>query len=161
MLIDWLNPNEMPRVIGEIIESPMLAPRLAAWFRKRPSTLVKAAFDGGVPVGLIAWECEADYRLVTVLVVSEEHRRQGIGTNLVDVMKRTMADSPCREIRVLVPETNLGAQLFYRSNGFRWVRTISDQYGEMYEMRAVKQAAECCDLIGATALVESHLPTAW
>ncbi len=161
MLIDWLSPNRAPSVLADITASWRVGVAMAKMQSVRPTQLIKVAIEDTVPVGLLAWECYPQGRLITCCVVRDERQRQGIGSNLLDVMKRHMAESEhIREIVVNVPEENLTAQQFFRANGFRWVETIKHSAGDLYLMRIAKQASECCDLLEATVCVESRVSTA-
>jgi ribosomal protein S18 acetylase RimI-like enzyme len=52
------------------------------------------------------------------LLVDEEHRRQGIGTNLMDKAEEFATHNQCRAISVEVQTTNWPALSFYSKMGF-------------------------------------------
>jgi ribosomal-protein-alanine N-acetyltransferase len=66
------------------------------------------------------------------IAVAEQCRRRGIASKL-------LSELPRREIVLEVRETNVAAQLFFRVNGFRYVRTLKGYYDDVqedaYEMR--------------------------
>jgi ribosomal-protein-alanine N-acetyltransferase len=65
--------------------------------------------------------------------VSRQHRRLGVGSLLVDKLSGKL--TPERRSRILleVRETNLPAQLFFRSCGFRAISVVKDFYQDTTE----------------------------
>ena len=65
--------------------------------------------------------------------VMRSHRRLGIGTQMMNKLVGKL--SPERRARIVleVRETNLAAQLFFRSRGFRAVSVLKDFYQDSTE----------------------------
>ncbi len=70
---------------------------------------------GGRPVGLVTYRREDAECELAFLVALERHR--GIGTALVDALKRAVAD--CGRIWLVTTNDNLDALRFYQRRGFR------------------------------------------
>ena len=95
---------------------------LAEALRRRDPVL--AALDGGTVVGL-AWviitgalDRSAYLRL---LLVSDEHQSQGLGTALLARAEREARASRCRHVVLLVTRTNRRARSFYEGHGYAHV----------------------------------------
>lgn len=68
-------------------------------------------------IGMVA---ERDHRIVGFMVYTHpDHRREGIGSTMVRRLVDRLSQQRRKEIVLEVRESNLGAQLFFRSQGFR------------------------------------------
>ncbi len=98
-----------------------------------------------VPFGAIADDCSVMAFLLyelhakrfhfTRLAVHPAYRRQRVGKQLVAKMADKLSTYRRKSLTVEVPDDNLGAQLFFRSQGFRAVRVIRGDDGDAYRMR--------------------------
>ena len=79
----------------------------------RHKLICKIAVDEGKILGYIAFKRRVSYIQVYDLFVDKEYRRQGVASRL---MRHIMTTKP---VGVRVLETNLAAQLFFRSVGLR------------------------------------------
>jgi [ribosomal protein S18]-alanine N-acetyltransferase len=74
---------------------------------------------------------------VMSLAVHPEHRHQGIGRMMIEKLKWKLDYHRRKELVIEIEETNLEAQLFFRSHGFKWFYTVRRSYGEnsFYQLR--------------------------
>ena len=70
-------------------------------------------------VGYALYRCEAEYVYLRQLFVEPERRRQGIGRQAIEWLRRNAwADAPCGRVRIEVLAGNQAAIAFWRSLGF-------------------------------------------
>jgi GNAT superfamily N-acetyltransferase len=94
-----------------------------------PNKGILMAFDGPRAVGALDYYVEppAAYPMlvprktffVTIVMVTESRRRQGIATALLAEAKRKAAGLGCEDMDLLIQEFNEAAEGFYRSLGFK------------------------------------------
>ena len=70
--------------------------------------------------------------------VSPNYHRRGVGSAMVDKLKSKLSSDRRNTITVLVRESNLSAQMFFKSHGFVAVEVLRNHYDEngedAYEM---------------------------
>jgi ribosomal-protein-alanine N-acetyltransferase len=69
----------------------------------------------------------------------EKHRRQGVGRAMVDRLRSKLSHDRRNRILLEVRETNLSAQLFFRSVGFRATATLHGYFSDGTEDAYVMQ----------------------
>ena len=84
-------------------------------------------------VGFMIYELHTNRLHILNFAVAESAMRRGIGTALVDKLVSKL--SPHRRNRIVleVRETNLDAQLFFKSLGFRAISVLRDYYDDTVE----------------------------
>lgn len=89
--------------------------------------LVAENLDGQI-LGFVIYELDATRLHVLNFAVAAEHRRCGVGRQMVDKLLGKL--SPGRRVRITleVRETNLAAQLFFAALGFRATTVLRDYY---------------------------------
>jgi ribosomal protein S18 acetylase RimI-like enzyme len=81
------------------------------------------------PVAYVIYEC-SDLKLeILNLVVHEDHRRQGVGSLLLDKMHTR---TNWQEMTACVRESNLSAQLFLRAHGFLATGIEKSYFNDQY-----------------------------
>jgi ribosomal protein S18 acetylase RimI-like enzyme len=63
-----------------------------------------------------------------MLVVSEEHRREGVGKLLMEEVQRLAADNDANTIELVATTQNVPAREFYRSLGFVETDNVTLQF---------------------------------
>ncbi len=95
----------------------------------------KAVFVDGQIAGVMAYRIHATHaNLLRIAVRPNLHLRK-LGTILINQLKRTLKQESRNRIFVEIPEENLTAQVFFRANGFKWIRTVIEGPQLSYVMR--------------------------
>lgn len=75
--------------------------------------------DGyGIPLGYCIYRATAEKLQIVRLLISHEHRRQGLGTLLVDRLARKLGHDRQTELQAITADKNTAGQMFLRSLGF-------------------------------------------
>ncbi len=139
--IRWMIRRDMPEVLAveaECFEFPWLEEDFIRCLRQRNCIGMVAEHDDRV-VGFMIYELHKNRIHVLNFAVAQRYRRSGVGSQML--AKLTAKLSPQRRNRILleVRETNLGAQLFFRENGFRAVSVLRSYYADTPEDAYVMQ----------------------
>ncbi|HEY4312398.1 MAG TPA: ribosomal protein S18-alanine N-acetyltransferase [Pirellulales bacterium] len=139
--IRWMIRRDMAEVLAteaESFEFPWSEDDFLRQLRQRNCIGMVADCDDQV-VGFMIYELHKTRLHVLNFAVAREYRRQGIGRQMI--MKLTGKLSQQRRSRLLleVRETNLDAQLFFRSLGFRAVSVLRGFYEDTPEDAYVMQ----------------------
>ena len=84
-------------------------------------------------VGFMIYELHKDYLHVLRFAVRPNHRRRGVGAQMVAKLVSKLSSSRRTRINLEVRETNLAAQVFFRKMGFRAVAVLRDYYDDSTE----------------------------
>lgn len=96
-------------------------------------TKIAIAELAGRVVGFMIYELHKGNLEILDFAVDPRYRRQGVGRQMVDRLKAKLSQQGQNELRLLVRERNLVAQLFFRSQGFLAVEVLSNEYDETDE----------------------------
>lgn len=88
--------------------------------------------DSGKVVGYSTFEYTSSALRVFKILVDSEHRRQGLGTQIINYYKSQLTEIWCR-LKMDVRESNLDAQLFLKQNGFQAIQIIDGAYPDTPE----------------------------
>jgi [ribosomal protein S18]-alanine N-acetyltransferase len=88
-------------------------------------------------IGHMLYELHKSSLHLVNFAVHPDHRRDGVGASMVHRLTTKLVEQRREEIVLEVRETNLSAQLFFRSQGFRAVGTMKSWYDgdDAYMMR--------------------------
>lgn len=139
--IRWGVRRDMASVLSIESESfgfPWTEEEFIRCLRQRNCVLMVAEIREQV-VGYMVYELHENFLQLLNFAVAAGFRRKGIGTAIVFKMVGKL--SPQRRSRILleVRETNLAAQLFFRSQGFLAVSVLRDFYDDTTEDAYVMQ----------------------
>src|SRR5262249_49617389 len=84
-------------------------------------------------VGFMIYELHRSKLHILNFSVHPEHRRQGVGSQMVNKLISKLSSHRRTCITVETPEPTLAAQLFYRSASFRAVRVLREFYEDTGE----------------------------
>ncbi len=133
--IRWLIRRDMPEVLqieSESFEFPWQEEEFLRCLRQRNCIgMVAEACDR--VVGFMVYELDKTRLHVLNFAVASDLRRQGVGAAMVAKLIGKLSIRRRTHITLEVRETNLAAQLFFRSQGFRAVRVLREFYEDTPE----------------------------
>jgi ribosomal-protein-alanine N-acetyltransferase len=149
--VRWMIRRDMAEILqveSESFEFPWSEEEFIRCLRQRNCIGMVAELDDKV-VGYMIYELHKNRLHILNFAVSSRYRRRGIGARMVAKLAGKL--TPQRRSRILleVRETNLAAQLFFKSRGFRAVSVLRDYYDDTTEDAYVMQFR--CRETGANA----------
>jgi [ribosomal protein S18]-alanine N-acetyltransferase len=133
--IRWMIRRDMPEVLDietESFEFPWSEEEFLRCLRQRNCIGMVADQDDKV-VGFMIYELHKTRLHVLNFAVNPAARRSGIGRRMVAKLVGKLSQQRRTRIMLEVRETNLAAQLFFRSQGFRAVNVLRDFYEDTTE----------------------------
>jgi len=133
--------RDMPEVLAiehESFEFNWTEEDFLACLRQRNCIGMVAEMDDQV-VGFMIYELHKNRLHVLNFAVAGRFRRQGIGSQMVTKLAGKLSQQRRSRILLEVRETNLAAQLFFRTNGFRAVSVLRGFYDDTPEDAYVMQ----------------------
>ncbi len=97
------------------------------------STIGMAAEHDGRVAGFMIYELNKARIHVLNFAVAPQFRRRGVGSQMVAALVRKLSSGRRNRITLEIRETNLAAQLFFRSHGFRAVAVLRGHYDDTAE----------------------------
>ena len=124
--------REVLDVEREAFEFPWSDEDFTRCLRQR-NCIGMVAESGDSVVAFMIYELHRSRLHVLNFAVARSHRRLGVGTRMMEKLVGKL--SPERRSRIVleVRETNLPAQLFFRSLGFRAISVLKDFYQDTTE----------------------------
>jgi len=133
--IRWMIRRDMPEVIGiesASFEFSWLEDDFIRCLRQRNCIGMVAEHNERV-VGFMIYELHRNRLHILNFAVHPDFRRRGIGQQMVRKLVGKLAPQRRNRIVLEVRETNLDAQLFFRSLGFRAISLLRDFYDDTTE----------------------------
>jgi len=133
--IRWLVRRDMPEVLAieaESFEFPWQEEDFVRCLHQRNCIGMVAECNRRV-VGYMIYELTRNRIHLLNLAVASDHRRRGVGTQMIAKLINKLSSQRRSRITLEVRETNLPAQLFFRANGFRAVCVLHDFYDDTPE----------------------------
>lgn len=131
----WMIRRDMPEVLAieaESFEFPWSPDDFTRCLRQRNCIGMVAELADSV-VAFVIYELHRQSLHVLNLAVTRTHRRLGIGGRIMTKLSGKLAPERRGRIVLEVRETNLPAQLFFRSLGYRAVSVLKDFYQDTTE----------------------------
>lgn len=132
--IRWMIRRDMPEVLAieaDCFDIPWSEDDFTAALRTRNTIGMVAEHDSEV-VGFFLYELLKPRLHIIDFAVRRDARRHGVGRKMVGKLVGKLSRSR-RRLHVAVRETNLDAQLFFRSCGFRAISVLHDHYEDTDE----------------------------
>jgi ribosomal-protein-alanine N-acetyltransferase len=133
--IRWMIRRDMPEVLAieaECFEFPWPEEDFIRCLRQRNCIGMVAEHDDRV-VGFMVYELNKTWIHVLNFAVAANERRRGVGTQMVAKLIGKLSVQWRSRIALEVRETNLPAQIFFRTVGFRAVSVLRDYYEDTPE----------------------------
>ena len=133
--IRWLIRRDMPEVLAiesESFEFPWTEEDFTRCLRQRNCIGMAAELDDEI-VGFMIYELYKARLHLLNFAVSEPQRRRGVGRQMIEKLVGKLSSQRRTRIMLEVRETNLAAQLFFRSCGFRAVSVLRSFYDDSPE----------------------------
>ena len=133
--IRWMIRRDMPEVLAiesDSFEFPWCENDFLRCLRQRNCIGMVAERDNKV-VGVMIYELHKSRLHILNFAVSSRHRRTGIGSQMISKLVGKLSTERRNRILLEVRETNLAAQLFFRSSGFRAVSVLRQFYEDTPE----------------------------
>jgi [ribosomal protein S18]-alanine N-acetyltransferase len=153
--VRWMIRRDMPEVIAiehEAFEFPWSEEDFTRCLRQRNCIGMVAELADSV-VAFMIYELHRSRLHMLNFAVMRSHRRLGIGTQMMEKLVAKLTPDRRGRIALEVRETNLPAQLFFRSLGFRATSVLKDFYRDSTEDAYMMQYS----LEAATLPVERRL----
>lgn len=129
--VRWMIRRDMPQVIDierRSFEYPWNEDDYVHCLRHRNCIGMVAEADGALVVGVFIYVLTATQIRVLNFAVHPEWRRIGVGLRMADKLKGKLQAGRRTRIVLEVRESNIPAQLFFASQGFRAVNVIRNFY---------------------------------
>ena len=133
--IRWLIRRDMPEVLAIEQRSFQFAwgeEHFLEYLRQRNCIGMVAEQDDQV-VGFMIYELHKNRLHILNFAVHPDHRRGGVGFAMVSKLLGKLSHERRNRIMLEVRETNLDAQLFFKSIGFRAISVLRDFYDDTVE----------------------------
>jgi [ribosomal protein S18]-alanine N-acetyltransferase len=149
--VRWMIRADTPMVLDierASFERPWDEDDIVRLMRER-NTLFMVAEHGGWVVGFYVYELHKTWIQLLNIAVAQHHLRRGIGSAMMAKLRGKLSSQRRTRITLEVRESNLDAQLFFRSQGFRAVSVMRGFYDDCdedaYVMVLRHQPAYCND----------------
>ena len=133
--VRWMIRRDMLEVLSiekEAFEFPWSDEDFVRSLRQRNCIGMVAELADSV-VGFMIYELHRSRLHMLNFAVARSHRRLGIGTQMMRKLAAKLAPERRTRIVLEVRETNLAAQIFFRSLGFRATSVLRDFYQDSAE----------------------------
>jgi len=133
--IRWMIRRDMPEVLEiekQAFEFPWSEDDFIRCLRQRNCIGMVAEFEERV-VGFMIYELHKTRLHVLNFAVHRDMRRRGIGASMIHKLVSKLSHQRRNRILLEVRETNLVAQLFFRTANFRAISVLKDFYEDTTE----------------------------
>lgn len=132
--LQWMMRHDLPEVLAIMAESDHgWSEDTLITMLMQPSCIGMVATDGDKVVGFMVYALHKGRLEILHLAVAKAFRHRGIGKQMVTKLLRGLARSRRAAVTLRVRETNLAAQLFFRSQGFRATKVLRGYYEDTGE----------------------------
>lgn len=139
--IRWMIRRDMPEVLAieeSSFEFPWSEEDFIRCLRQRNCIGMVAECDERV-VGFMIYELHKNQLHVLNFAVRPDSRRRGIGSQMINKLVGKLSQQRRNRIVLEIRETNLAAQLFFKTADFRAVSVLRDYYDDTTEDAYVMQ----------------------
>jgi ribosomal-protein-alanine N-acetyltransferase len=150
--IRWMIRRDMPEVLQierSAFEFPWFEEEFIRCLRQRNCIGMVAEHAERV-VGFMIYELHKSRLHILNFAVAADVRRRNVGRQMIDKLISKLSSQRRTRISLEVRETNLAAQMFFRSSGFRATNVLHDFYDDSAEDAYLMQY--CCESDAPLAL---------
>src|SRR5712691_4648717 len=139
--IRWMIRRDMPEVLQTEQESFEFAWTEEDFLRclRQRNCIGMVAEQGEKVVGFMIYELHKSKLHILNFAVQPAHRRSGVGAQMVAKLISKLSSHRRTKITLEVRETNLPAQLFFRTQGFKAMRVLRAYYDDSGEDAFLRQ----------------------
>jgi len=151
--IRWMIRRDMPEVLAienQSFEFPWCEDDFLRSLRQRNCIGMVAECDERI-VGFMIYELHKNRLHILNFAVRAEFRRRGVGSQMIRKLIGKLSQQRRNKILLEVRETNLPAQLFFRSSGFRAISLLREFYEDTPEDAYLMQFTQDANASEATA----------
>ncbi len=133
--IRWMIRRDMPEVLAiehAGFEFPWCEEDFLRVLRQR-NCIGMVAELGERVVGFMIYELHKSKLNILDFAVHPEYRRQGVAAQMVDKLVGKLSSHRRTRIVLHVRETNLAAQVFFRTQGFKATEVVREHFGDTSE----------------------------
>ncbi len=133
--IRWMIRRDMEQVLGieeTAFEFPWAEEDFVSCLRRR-NCIGMVAEQGERVVGFMIYELHKTRLHLLNFAVAKDVRRRGVGQQMVDKLIGKLSSQRRTRLSLEVRETNLDAQLFFKTAGFRATSVLRDFYDDSPE----------------------------
>ena len=153
--VRWMTAKDMPQVSAlakkYLADLRVTDKDLTDFSRSRNHIPKVIVSSGGRILGFTLYVVKQMSIEIVAICISDQRVREGLGRTLIDELKVTANKLGKEFLSCHIPETNLSAQLFFKSLGFKWVSTVEattsaqpqwNVPGSLYRMRYSEEVSE-------------------
>lgn len=133
--IRWMIRRDMPEVVSielESFEYPWYEEDFIRYLRKRNCIGMVVEYKEQI-VGFMIYELHKTTLNILNFAVMVGYRKRGVASAMADKLIGKLSPDRRRKIALEVRETNLPAQLFFKSKGFEATKVIKNAYEDTDE----------------------------
>jgi [ribosomal protein S18]-alanine N-acetyltransferase len=133
--IRWMIRRDMPEVLAieqQCFEFPWFEEDFVRCLRQRNCIGMVAEHNERI-IGFMIYELHKNRLHILNFAVHEQHRRRGIGSQMARKLIGKLSQERRSRVMLEIRETNLAAQLFFRTLGFRAVSVLRHFYEDTPE----------------------------
>ena len=135
VVIRWLIRKDMRRILqieNASFDCPWTEDEFLSVLRERNCIGMVAEHEKQT-AGMMIYELERTRLHILNFAVAPEFRRLDVGTQMIEKLHNKLSQQRRTELILEVRESNLGAQLFFKAQGFRAVKILPGYYEETGE----------------------------
>jgi ribosomal-protein-alanine N-acetyltransferase len=133
--VRWMIRRDMPEVLGiehASFEQPWCEEEFLRVLRQR-NCIGMVAEQGERIVGFMIYELHRNRIHVLDFAVHADFRRQGVGRQMIAKLVGKLSAQRRNRIALMIRETNVPAQHFYKATGFRAVEVVREHFADTGE----------------------------
>ncbi|OGJ53957.1 ribosomal-protein-alanine N-acetyltransferase RimI [Candidatus Peribacteria bacterium RIFCSPHIGHO2_02_FULL_49_16] len=133
--IRWMIRRDMPEVlhIEDLSFKYTMCEEDFLWCLRQRNCIGMVAEMGETIVGFMIYELYTSKLHIVNLAVLPSMRHGGVGSQMITQLVSKLSSHRRTRVSINVPETNLAAQLFFRTNGFEAINVLRDYYEDRGE----------------------------